>query len=60
MIESSWRLYSITDGLTPKQWQSRLKWWLTNVNMAKTASGVNVDPIHERVLLVARSAVGKF
>ncbi|THG98788.1 hypothetical protein EW026_g3465 [Hermanssonia centrifuga] len=46
----------LTDDLTPKQWQSRLEWWLTNVDMA----GSNADPVNQRILLLARSATGRF
>ncbi|KAF7790297.1 hypothetical protein EIP86_001251 [Pleurotus ostreatoroseus] len=47
----------LTEGLTPKQWRSRLHWWLTNVDASST--GVDIDPVSRRVLLIARSVAGK-
>ncbi|KAH9945649.1 hypothetical protein B0H21DRAFT_744037 [Amylocystis lapponica] len=44
----------ITDGLPQKQWQTRLHWWLTHADVE------GADPIRQRVLLVASSAVGRF
>ena len=49
--------FSLTEGLTPKQWQSRLRWWLNSVNVEKEQG---VDPILRRILLVARSGAGQF
>lgn len=42
----------ITDGLSPQVWQSRLEWWLKNVEGG--------DTFGRRVLLVASSGAGKF
>ena len=44
--------HSITEGLSPKTWQARLQWWLTNAEGG--------DPFAQRVLLVASSGAGKF
>lgn len=45
-------VHRITEGLSPKTWQARLQWWLTNAEGG--------DPFTQRVLLVASSGAGKF
>ncbi|KAJ3490931.1 hypothetical protein NLI96_g1098 [Meripilus lineatus] len=48
----------LTEGFTIKQWQSRLRWWLSHVQSAETAE--NADPVRERIMLVSRGATGRF
>ena len=47
---------SVTNGLTPTQWQSRLQWWLQHVS----SDSQPTDPVARRVLLVASSGLDRF
>lgn len=57
-ITETLSFFRLTEGFTIKQWQSRLRWWLTHINSAESTT--NFDHIHERMMLIARSATGRF
>lgn len=44
----------LTDGLTRKQSQSKLRWWLTQVGKEDS-----VDPIVQRIVLIAQTGAGR-
>ncbi|EKM54042.1 uncharacterized protein PHACADRAFT_196477 [Phanerochaete carnosa HHB-10118-sp] len=46
----------LTDGLSHKQRQARLHWWLTQVSQHSQAA----DPVARRIVLVASSGAGRF
>lgn len=48
----------LTDGYSREQLESRLRWWIDQVQ--GTSRSDNTDPIRDRIILVARAVTGSF
>ncbi|KAI0082005.1 hypothetical protein K474DRAFT_1655927 [Panus rudis PR-1116 ss-1] len=50
----------LTDGLSSKQMQARLRWWLDEVSRSISSDAAADDQLKTRIVLVARGATGNF
>jgi hypothetical protein len=50
--------YSIIEGLSFEQQQSRLHWWLTEVQKPSLTAVDPIESVARRVVLIARSVTG--
>ncbi|KAI0093294.1 hypothetical protein BDY19DRAFT_419586 [Irpex rosettiformis] len=49
----------VTEGLSLKQQQARLQWWLTEIQKSQTESQQHDDPIAHHLVLIARDVIGR-